>query len=284
MPKPIETAVLREWMLKVLTRKGQFAADAEIVIARLLEAEQRGSVPGGLTAFAEILTAIDLGDVDPRARTLTVTDAPAMAVIDGSTGIGQVGASRAMQLALQKAMQTGIALVVVKNSQPLVDVAGIASLAAKEHCLGFCAANWGKADRETRPGWLSCQPQAWAFCHGEHVWITSSNLTVMESIASGVLSLVLTAGLTDSKLPAAKKRASPFGAGTEYACLAIHPATVGATESLARIHEELAASDGIAGWSSFPLGPVPESFALRPETLGVLIEAGKAARVPFPAA
>ncbi|HET6423268.1 MAG TPA: Ldh family oxidoreductase [Planctomycetaceae bacterium] len=284
MSSPIETEVLHEWMLKVLTRKGQFAADAELVIARLLEAEQRGSITGGLTTFAEILTAIDLGDVDPRARTLTVTDAPAIAVLDGSTGIGQVGASRAMQLAVQKASLTGIALVVVKNSQPLVDVAGIAALAAKEHCLGFCTANWGKADRDTASGWLSSQPQAWAMPHGQNVWITSSNLSGIESIAAGVLSLVLTAGLTDSKLPAAKKRASPFGAGAEYACIAIHPATMGTTESLTRIGDELTASDGAAGWSAFPVGPLQDTFSLAPNVLGALIEAGQAARVPFPAA
>lgn len=282
MSSSIATSVLREWMLKALTRKGQFAADAELVIARLLEAEQRGSTVGGLSTFAEILSAIDLGDVDPRARTLTVTDAPAIAVLDGSTGIGQVGASRAMLLALQKAPQAGMALVVVKNSQPFVDVAGIAALAAKEGCIGFCAGNWGKADGEASPGWLSAQPQAWALPHSDNVWISSSKPMGLDATFAGVLSLALTAGLTDSKLPSAKKRASPFGAGVEYACLAIHAATFSAVASLTRIGEELAAynSDGSAGWSRLP--SAPETVTLSANVLGALIEAGQTARVPFP--
>ncbi len=287
MSQPISTTSLHEWMLKTLTRKGQFAADAELVIARLLEAEQRGSTVGSLSAFAEILSALDLGDVDPRARTLTVTETPAVAVLDGSTGLGQVGASRAMALALQKASQTGIALVVVKNSQPLVDVAGIALLAAKEGCLGFCAANWGKADHATNAGtpWLSAQPQAWAMPHADALWVTAHLATAFDPLKS-VVSLLLTAGLTDSKLPSAKKRASPFGAGAEYACLAIHPASFSAVVSIERIGNELAtnAADGSSGWSRIDKSPLPETLSLSMAVWDALKEAGTAARLPFPTA
>lgn len=283
MASSLSTANLREWMLKVLTRKGQFAADAELVIARLLEAAQRGCAAGGLSTFADILTAIDLGDVDPRARTLTVTDAPAMAVLDGSTGIGQVGASRAMHLAVQKAQTAGIALVVVKNSQPLVDVAGIAALAANEGCFGFCAANWGKADREIIPGWLSSQPQAWCVRLADRFW-TTTELTTGAPAAMGVLSLLLTAGLTESKLPSAKKRASPFGAGAEYACVAIQWTMFPAGESLARIGDELSASKGTAGWTPMPSGPIPETITIEDAVRMALVEAGQSARVPFPPA
>ncbi len=291
----LPAAVLQEWMLKALTRKGQFAADAQLVIARILEAETAERPTGGLSSFANILTAIDLGDVDPRARTLTVVDAPAIAVLDGSTGIGQVGASRAMMLAIQKAQVTGIALVVVKNSQPEVDVAGIAALATATGCVGFCTANWGRADTSTQPGgtaWLSSQPHGWAIPHKDRIWTALRGstdhpdlpLASLNDAFRGILSLALTAGLTDCKLPSAKKRASPFGAGAEYACMAIHIPSFSAVDSFTRIGDELTqhASDGSAGWKSVTAGALPESLSIRADVLEALQRVGTESRVPFP--
>lgn len=283
-------------MLKALTRKGQFAADAQLVIARIIEAQAAERTVGGLHTFARILTAIDLGDVDPRARTLTVVDAPAIAVLDGSTGIGQVGASRAMLLAVQKAETTGIALVVVKNSQPEADVTGIAAVAAASGCIGFCTANWGRAEFATHPdagAWLSSQPHGWAIPHRDRIWsaLRSSTETSSSTLASchdafrGLLALALTAGLTNSKLPSIKKRASAFGGGAEYACMAIHLPTFSATESFTRIGDELTkhASDGSAGWTSTATGTIPESLSLSAALIETLQQAGTEVRVPFPA-
>ncbi len=290
----VATASLQEWMHSVLKRKGQFAADAQLVIDRVLEAEATHRTVGGLRSFANILTAIDMGDVDPRARTLTVVDAPAIAVLDGSTGIGQVGATRAMLLAVQKAQVTGIAMVVVKNSQPEVDVAGIATLAASTGCIGLCASNWGKGSLSTvadGPAWLSAQPHGWAIPHGDCIWtalrtgpMEGAPLPSLTDAFRGVLSLALTAGLTDSKLPSAKKRISPFGAGAEHACLAIHIPSFSATESFTRIGDELAqrGGDGTAGWELRPDGPLPETLALSTELLDILRSAGADARVSFP--
>lgn len=292
----VSVAVLQEWMLKILTRKGQFAADAQLVMARVLEAETTGRATGGLASFARILTAIDLGDVDPRARTLNVIDAAAIGVLDGSTGIGQVGASRAMTLAMQKAQTAGIALVIVKNSQPEVDVAGIAGLAATAGCVGFCTANWGKATMATHSegtAWLSSQPHGWAIPHPEGNWTAlrdnggtdDPSLASLDAAFRGLLGLALTAGLADGKLPSAKKRASPFGAGAEYACMAIHLASFAAADSFARIGAELAqhAANGNTGWQRMPTESLPELLQVTPEVLEELQRVGTESRVPFPA-
>ncbi|MDP1798883.1 MAG: Ldh family oxidoreductase [Planctomycetaceae bacterium] len=291
----VPTAVLQEWMLKVLTRKGQFAADAQLVIARVLEAEIAARTIGGLASFANILTAIDLGDVDPRARTLPLIDAPAMAVLDGSTGIGQVGASRAMTMAIQKSQTTGIALVVVKNSQPEVDAAGIAALAAAAGCIGCCVSNWGRAVFPTQidgPAWLSSQPHGWAIPHRDRVWtaLRRAEDEALPSLASlndafrGVLSLALTVGLTDSKLPSAKKKSSPFGAGAEHTCIAIHIPSFSVTDSFTRIGDELAqqAGDGTAGWQLIPVAALSASVSVNADVLEALHRVGTESRVPFP--
>lgn len=295
MTHEVSTAVLQEWMHGLLKRKGQFAADAQLVIDRVLEAEAAGRTIGGLNSFAKIITAIDMGDVDPRARTLNVIDAPAIAVLDGSTGIGQVGACRAMSLAIQKAQTAGMAMVVVKNSQPEIDVAGIAAMAATAGCIGFCTSNWGKAaltTTEDSPAWLSSQPHGWAIPHRERVWTAlrdggSENTPPLASLNDafrGALALVLTAGLVDGKLPSAKKRASPFGAGAEHTCLAIHLPSFSAAESFSRIGEELThhAGNGTAGWKVSNPADRPAVLSLSTELLESLRQLGTDSRVSFP--
>src|SRR5258705_13008533 len=80
---------------------------------------------------------MDLGDIDPRARTITLHDTPAAALLDGSTGIGHVAATRAMLLVMEKARAVGTGTVVVRNSRLCGDAGGIARLAAEAGLIGL---------------------------------------------------------------------------------------------------------------------------------------------------
>lgn len=285
---PIE--LLQAWVMKVLQKKGLFAADAELVWKRLAEAESRGRAVGGLRAFADLMTAIDGGDVDPRARTLTVHETPATAVINGSTGLGQVGASRGMQLAVQKAQAVGIGLVIVEHSQPLADVAVIAEAAVAEGCIGWCATNAGKATQsltaEANP-FLNGQPQAWSLpVRGTAVvtgWTGGWQLPSDQPqslLGPSLMALALTAGLTGSKWPHQKKRQNPFGGGAEHLCLAINPTAFGDAANW----DDALSSQGPALTSAWQRWEAtsPTAFYLDAETIAGLTETGTAARVPFP--
>ncbi len=283
------TEALQTWVMKVLQKKGLFAADAEFVWKRLAEAESRGRPAGGLRAFADLMNAIDAGDVDPRARTLTVHETPATAVINGSTGLGQVGASRGMHLAVQKAQAVGIGLVIVEHSQPLADVAVIAEAAVAEGCIGWCATNAGKATQsltaEANP-FLNTQPQAWSLpVRGTSVvtgwtggWQQPADLP-QTLLGPSLVALALTAGLTGSKWPHAKKRQNPFGGGAEHLCLAIDPKAFGDTANW----DDALTSQGPAltsAWQRWEASS-PTAFSLDAETIALLTETGSNARVPF---
>ncbi len=286
------TEALQTWFMKVLQKKGLFAADAEFVWKRLAEAESRSRIAGGLRAFADLMTAIDGGDVDPRARTLTVHETPATAVINGGTGLGQVGASRGMHLAVQKAHAVGIGLVIVEHSQPLADVAVIAEAAVAEGCIGWCATNAGKATQalttDANP-FLNAQPQAWSLpVRGTAVvtgwtggWQQPADLP-QTLLGPSLVALALTAGLTGSKWPHAKKRQNPFGGGAEHLCLAIDPTAFGDAANW----DEALSSQGSAlasAWQRWEVSS-PAEFRLDAETIALLTETGTAARVPFPQA
>ena len=103
----VDRANLTQLILKLLQRKGVFASEAEIVVSRLIEADRCGQFADGVGSLPQYLDAMDLGDIDPRARIITLSDTPASAFFDGSTGIGHVAATRAMLLAIEKARIVG---------------------------------------------------------------------------------------------------------------------------------------------------------------------------------
>ena len=136
---------LRELLAKMFVRKGMFRAEADVGAARLVEADLRGIHSHGSRAVGKYLEAMDTGDIDPRAQVLTVTETPAMAVLDGGTGLGHVAATKAMQLAIEKAREVGTGTVVVKRSQHLGATGVYAMLAAEAGMIGYCTTNTGPA-------------------------------------------------------------------------------------------------------------------------------------------
>lgn len=285
----VSCTALQAWMLKVLQRKGMFAAEAELVVQRLLEAECRGRHASGLALFPELVSAIDLGDIDPRARTLTVLDLPASAILDGSTGAGQVGATRAMQLAIQKAHAAGIGMVLIKNSQPCGDVRGYAELAAQAGCLGFCTTNSGKATWPADSPLLGTHPQAWALPLG-HAFLISQQTSgdqetgcAPDALLRGFLSLALTAGLAAARAPFQKKKLSPYGSGAEHFCLAINPAVLQAQEFLSQMLHEAwrLLPPGASGWEYVTPAPWPDRLPLSAAARDAIAEVAQASRVAW---
>lgn len=287
------TDEIKSWVLRVLQRFGMFAVDAELLVARLLEAEVRGRPRQGLRLLQEIVTAFDMGDIDPRARTLKGVDLPAFAVLDGSTGVGQVGASRAMLLAIEKSHTAGIAMVVVRNSQPCGDVRVFAELAAQADCIGFCSTNSGKGSLPGDEGghWMSTHPQAWALPGSvTHGWVSARELSADDFASTqlgsgglwhGIVSLALTAGLTGARLPAAKKKASPYGSGAEHCCLALHLDAVKIRDGWETWTSETLPRAAPA-WQPVAWSTPPEALELSAETVADLQDAAKQSRIPLP--
>ena len=128
---------LREWIAKLLVKKGMFAVEAEMVADRLVEADLRGIHSHGSRALPRYIQAIDDGNIDPRASTVTVCDTPAMAVIDGNKGMGHVASTKAMQLAIKKAKEVGTGTVAVTRSQHYGAASVYVLLAIQDDCIGY---------------------------------------------------------------------------------------------------------------------------------------------------
>lgn len=161
---PVEP--LRQFVMKALIKKSMFQFDAETAAARLIDADLRGQSAGGVRSLPAILDAMDAGDVDPRARILVEQETPAIAVLCGSTAVGQVAATKGMQMAMEKARNVGIGAVTVHHSQPLGVAVTYSLLAAREGLIGFCTSSSGRATLAgagTTGAVTADHPWAWAF-------------------------------------------------------------------------------------------------------------------------
>jgi ureidoglycolate dehydrogenase (NAD+) len=136
---------LKDLIVKMFVRKGMFAADAEIGATRLIEADLRGIHSHGTRAAVRYLNGMDMGDIDPRAQILTMSETPAMAVLDGSKALGHVAATKAMQLAIEKAKAVGTGTVAVKNSQHFGAASVYALMATDAGMIGYCTTSTGGA-------------------------------------------------------------------------------------------------------------------------------------------
>ncbi|HUG91190.1 MAG TPA: Ldh family oxidoreductase [Planctomycetaceae bacterium] len=146
---------LKQLLVTLFVHKSLFAADAEIAAARLIEADLRGIHSHGSRAVWRYLKAIDEGHIDPRARVLTLSETPAMAVLDGSRALGHVAATRAMELAIRKAREVGTGTVAVRNSQHYGAASVYALLATQAGMIGYTTTSTGKA---TVAGYGSREP------------------------------------------------------------------------------------------------------------------------------
>ena len=133
----VAAEAIRKLIVSVLVRKGMFEVEATIAADRLVEADLRGIHSHGSRCLPKYIDAMDAGDIDPRAMSLTICETPAIAVIEASGGLGHVAATRGMELAIAKARDVGTGTVVIKKGQHF-GAAGLYSLlAAQQGMIGF---------------------------------------------------------------------------------------------------------------------------------------------------
>jgi len=91
-------------------------SDADAVAEILVTTDLMGISTHGVHRLEQYLKRVEAGVVQAKAE-ITIDDrAPALAVVDGGAGQGQVVAARALEVAMKKARETGIAYVAVRNS------------------------------------------------------------------------------------------------------------------------------------------------------------------------
>jgi len=133
---------LEAFMKDVFIKIGLPPEDATVCADVLIESDKRGIDSHGIGRFKHIyIDRIKDGIQNPITNFEVVRDHLATAVIDGHDGMGQVIAKRSMQMAIDKAKQHGLGMVVVRNSTHYGIAGYYTGMAAKAGMIGITGTN-----------------------------------------------------------------------------------------------------------------------------------------------
>lgn len=132
---------LKDFCVTVLERAGVLNSHAHIVADSLVEANLRGIDSHGVVLLPKYVKRIKLGLINPKAVPKVVEDTGAIAVVDGDNGLGQVAATKAMEISMVKAREYGVGVVGIRNSNHFGMAAYIAMQAIESEMIGIVLSN-----------------------------------------------------------------------------------------------------------------------------------------------
>ena len=134
---------IRQYVIDLFGYYHVSRADAGMIADNLIDAEIRGVTTHGLTRIPLYTEKLISGLCDARAVPEIVRDYGATALIDAHDGLGQVAATKAMELAIEKAEQFGVGYVGLRNGSHYGTAGYYAMMAEKRGMIGFSMTNSG---------------------------------------------------------------------------------------------------------------------------------------------
>ena len=191
---PISADALRQALERIFTGAGLSTEHAGIVAASLVDADLRGIHSHGSMRVAQYMPQIAARAINPTPNIRTVRENHGTALLDGDAGMGQVTATLAMQKAIERANQSGIGAVGVRNSSHFGAAGYYAEMALTHDMIGFATTNCepslpapGGAQRV-----VGNNPLAWALPGGNGAPILLDMATSV--VAGGKIMLAANAG------------------------------------------------------------------------------------------
>ena len=140
---------------------GATEEEASVVARYLVNSNLVGHDSHGVIQIPSYIRRIQSGNICPGATIDVVNETPSTAVLDGNWGFGQVTATRAMEVAIEKAASHTISSVGIRNCNHVGRVGEYPPLAAEKNMIGMMTVNdhgagrlaapWGGIDRRTSP-------------------------------------------------------------------------------------------------------------------------------------
>ena len=134
---------LRNFCTQMLLAYGVPKEDADITVDVFVQSDLRGEESHGIRLLLQVLYRIKAGGDVAGDKSEIVSDRAATALIDARRSLGQPVAARAMQLAIDKARQYGIAMVGVRNANSYTSAKYYPLMAAAQGMIGITYTNSG---------------------------------------------------------------------------------------------------------------------------------------------
>ncbi len=116
-------------------------SEAEVVTRSMVDANRVGHDSHGVIHLPKYVRELEAGLIQPDVPIETLHESASIAVLDGNWGFGPIIATRAVELAIQKAKQTDISSVAVSQCNEVGRLGGYACLAADAEMVGLLMAN-----------------------------------------------------------------------------------------------------------------------------------------------
>jgi ureidoglycolate dehydrogenase (NAD+) len=113
--KIVGVAALERFATDILVAAGMTPDGAATLAASLVAANQRGVDTHGVIRLPRYLEMFQQGESNPRPNVRVVSDAPAVAVLDGDKGFGPLVLPGAMDRAIDKARKMGLGWCLVRR-------------------------------------------------------------------------------------------------------------------------------------------------------------------------
>lgn len=131
---------LRDFIRKVL-EKSLPAEEAVIIAETLVDANLLGVNSHGITRLTDYLNRMEDGLVERKTKITLENETATTALYDANNGWGQVVSQKAMNTAIDKALEFGTGFVGVKNSNHFGTAAYFSRMAAERGCIGIATTN-----------------------------------------------------------------------------------------------------------------------------------------------
>lgn len=182
----VPASKLRELAGAALRAVGMPDADATVTADAMVWADLRGSYPHGVTTkLPQCIARIRAGGTAADPTFETIAETPALLSIDAHDAWGQVAAARGMAAAIDRARNTGIGSVLVRNTGSAAAMGYYPMLAVAQRMVGLAFTNgpslmapWGGTRRV-----LGNQAHAMGCPAGRHPPILFDSATTSMSTA-----------------------------------------------------------------------------------------------------
>lgn len=132
---------LKRFSEDAFERFGFTKKESEIITDVLLTSDLYGIDSHGMQRLVRYHKSIEQGLIKMNVKSAIISETPVSAVIDGKGGMGQLISFEAMNLAIEKAKNAGMAIVVVRNSNHYGIAGYYANMACREGLLGISMTN-----------------------------------------------------------------------------------------------------------------------------------------------
>lgn len=137
----IDVNKLRGAAVEILKACGESDAGAATVADSMIMADSRGITTHGTYLLSPIQKRVEVGQLPLPTKAMLHEDKGATAIVDGGDGLGAVAGKLAVETAVAKAKQYGVATVLIRNTNNVGSLACYTEAAAKQGMIALMSCN-----------------------------------------------------------------------------------------------------------------------------------------------